>query len=98
YLFELMRNDIVENDPEKIVAITFTTKAASEMLKKAYTSFDEILKEKNFTKWGISKYEFDKIYRRLSKARISTIHSFCLDIIRKYPLEVGLVPGFKEIE
>jgi ATP-dependent exoDNAse (exonuclease V) beta subunit len=44
YIYELMKNKIVDMNPESIVAITFTNKAASDMLKKAYETFEDLLR------------------------------------------------------
>ncbi|MDR3668443.1 MAG: UvrD-helicase domain-containing protein [Ignavibacteriaceae bacterium] len=77
-----------ENIPlSKIVAITFTDKAASELYKK----ISDCIKESIFTvheKSEVKKLEI--IRRQLISSNISTIHSFCLNILKEFPVEAEL--------
>ncbi|MCX6154492.1 MAG: UvrD-helicase domain-containing protein [Candidatus Kapabacteria bacterium] len=80
--------------PSRIVAITFTKKAASEMLKKIS---DEISK---LTLQASSPYELiklQKIRESLTSAHISTIHQFCSSIIRDNPVEADVPSTFTEL-
>lgn len=65
---------------DEILTITFTEKAAGDMMRKVR----EILKEK----------EMLAERRQIENARISTIHSFCARLIRSHALILGLDPGF----
>ena len=74
-----------------ILAVTFTNLAASEMkdkLKKA------LIKEYNETGDARFKEELEKI----PTACISTIHSFCIEVLRKYFYLANLDANFKVID
>ncbi len=85
-----------ENIPlRNIAAITFTDKAAGELYKKIAKQIDERIKEsKNDNE--INKLE--NIRRQLVSANISTIHSFCGNILREYPVEAELDANFSAID
>jgi len=84
-----------ENIPlNKIVAITFTEKAAGELNKKIANEIDNrIIEEKNSE---IFK-RLQRIRRQLTSANISTIHSFCINLLKEYSPEIGVDANFSPI-
>lgn len=67
--------------PERLIVLTFTDKAASNMKQRLEKKVKERRDE------AISKEERDalqKLKEQVPLAQISTIHSFCLRIIREY--------------
>lgn len=74
---------------ERVLALTFTSAAAAEMREKLDRAISALAAE-----------EADNRHLReqlslLPQAQISTIHSFCLDLIRRHYYRVGLDAGFR---
>lgn len=90
---EILLNE--EIDLSSIVAITFTDKAAGELNKKIAREIDErILAELDFGK----RKKLEEIRRQLVSANISTIHSFCINILREFSPEAEIDPNFSVID
>ncbi|WP_239256122.1 helicase-exonuclease AddAB subunit AddA [Listeria ilorinensis] len=77
---------------DELLIVTFTNASAAEMKHRIGQALEnELLKTP------------DSIYLRkqlalLSNASISTLHSFCLDLIRKYYYQTDIDPDFRLIE
>ncbi len=78
-----------------IAAISFTDKAAGELYKKIAKEIEEKLQTEN-DRGIINKLR--SLRRQLVSANISTIHSFCIDILRENPVEAGLDANFVPID
>jgi len=78
-----------------IVAITFTDKAAGELNRKIANEIDErIANEKN--RFILRRLE--KLRSELVFANISTIHSFCINILKEFSPEAGIDADFAPID
>ena len=78
-----------------IAAITFTEKAASELYTKIAQKLDEaILSATDAGHVG----KLETLRKQLISSNISTIHSFCIDILREFPIEAGIDANFITID
>jgi ATP-dependent helicase/nuclease subunit A len=77
-------------EPEHILAVTFTRKAAAEMRERIIDRLKEAsrLSEFDAARWRDLK-------SRLGDIAISTIDAFCLSLLREFPLEADVDPGFE---
>ncbi|MHB8578899.1 MAG: UvrD-helicase domain-containing protein [Ignavibacteriaceae bacterium] len=78
-----------------IAAITFTEKAAGELYKKIASEIGRRLSENSDIR---ERIRLEEIRQQLVSANISTIHSFCLDILREYPVEAKLDSNFVPVD
>lgn len=75
---------------DEFLVVTFTNAAASEMKERLTTRFYQEL-EMDSSKESLIR----KQILLLNKANITTIHSFCLEVIRNNYFETDLNPNFK---
>jgi len=76
-------------DLDEIVAITFTEKAAAEMKARLRKTF----REKAGAEAETMRFWRD-LEQRLDGARISTIHAFCMRLLKENALALGIDPDF----
>lgn len=76
-------------DIDRLLVVTFTNAAASEMRERIGKSISEKLSENPNSK------NIQRQLALLSKARITTIHSFCLDVIKRNFHSIDIDPDFR---
>ncbi len=86
---EIAVNENVQID--NIVAITFTEKAASELYRKISNEISGRLQTENDAR---KRKKLESLRRQLVSANISTIHSFCINILREFAPEADIDANF----
>ena len=79
--------------PSNILAITFTRQAAAEMRSRIV----KLLKQ-DATQSREDQVRWLELRDRLNEITISTIDAFCVSLLREFPLEAGLEPGFALVD
>lgn len=76
-------------DIDHLLVVTFTNAAAAEMRERIRTALENELEKEP------GNEHLQQQLTLVHRARITTIHSFCLDIIRNHFHEIGIDPGFR---
>ncbi|MBL7017057.1 MAG: UvrD-helicase domain-containing protein [Kiritimatiellales bacterium] len=75
--------------PEKILLMTFTDNAAAELRTRVSEKMIAAKDDNDLAR---------SVLRKLPASNISTIHAFCVGLLREHALELGLSPVFQTLE
>jgi ATP-dependent helicase/nuclease subunit A len=76
----------------RIAGVTFTEKAAGELKLRLRS---ELENARRAAKNQETRNNFEQALAHLEEARVSTIHSFCGDLLRERPVEARIDPQFE---
>ena len=82
-------------DPGQVAAITFTEKAAAELVERLRT---EVGKRARRAAGGAEAAAWTERLRGLDRMAVGTIHNFCGRLLRERALEAGLDPEFTVLD
>ena len=88
-LVERIINKVINEDIDKILVVTFTNAAASEMRERILDAIYKRLEDEP------ENAHLQRQINLLNKASISTIHAFCLDVIRNNFFEIDTSANFR---
>ncbi len=98
---------------EGILAITFTRKAAAEMQERlaarlyALSAADDEKRDELLSAMGLrpdpalrqrAAELYEQLMRQRGQVRTTTFHAFCQEILRRFPMEADVPPGFTLLE
>jgi len=102
-----------EVEPEKILCLTYTKAAASEMQSRLFKTLgdwsifpeeklrqklDELFGERRAVKLDKARRLFAEALETPEGLKVQTIHAFCERILSRFPIEAGITPGFEPID
>lgn len=80
---------------DRLAAITFTEKAATELRVRLYLEIDAALSGRLS---DTERQYLRDARRQFDRAQISTVHAFCANLLRERPIEAGVDPNFSVLD
>lgn len=83
---------LAEDDPisvDELLVVTFTNASAAEMRHRMSKALEKAVAE------NPESTHLRKQLRLINKAQISTLHSFCLQVVKQYAYLLEIDPGFR---
>lgn len=91
-IIEKLKNEAANFKVNELLVVTFTNASAAEMKQRVEASLERALQEDPDSSY------LKKQIALLNYASISTLHSFCLDVIKKFYYVADIDPNFRLIE
>ena len=88
-IITMLTKDQPAIDVDELLIVTFTEAAAAEMKERVRVAIEKALEE------NPSDVHLQRQATLIHNAQITTIHSFCLSVIREYFYKIDLDPGFR---
>ena len=88
-VIERLTDPVFPSDADHLLVVTFTKAAAAEMQERISQRLAELLAE------NPGDFRLQRQQILLNRAHISTIHSFCSDLIRENFYELDISPDFR---
>ena len=88
-IIKIITNEENPVDIDKLLVVTFTSAAAAEMRERIATAISKELEKSPNSK------NLQRQLTLLSRANITTMHSFCLEVIKNYFYTIDLDPSFR---
>jgi ATP-dependent helicase/nuclease subunit A len=96
-LIEAILHRVFESSPplslSRTAALTFTEKAAGEMKIRLRRALERIASSDD-----TRRARAEEALRELDRGEVTTIHSFCLALLRERPFEAGIDPDFAQLD
>jgi ATP-dependent helicase/nuclease subunit A len=80
---------------DRMAAVTFTRKAAADLMGRFQIALEEAVKEEEN---DARRTRYQAALTKMGLLFSGTIHSFCARLLRERPVEAGLDPDFRELE
>ena len=84
-----LTRDVPPIDVDKLLVVTYTEAAAAEMKERIAGAIEKALAD------DLENVHLKKQSTLIHTAKVTTIHSFCLSVIREYFHTIDLDPGFR---
>ena len=91
-VIDMITDPVSPVDADRFLVVTYTRAAAGEMKERISARLDELLREDPFNE------NLRRQQMLLTKAQISTIHSFCSDVAREYFYTLDIPADFRIAE
>lgn len=88
-MIEKVINEENPIDVDELLVVTFTNAAAAEMRHRMAEALEEAIADKP------ESVHLRRQLNLLNKAQVSTLHSFCQNVVRQYAYLLDIDPGFR---